>query len=187
MEYHRVGVGISVHLCFNLRIQSLLSVLTVIVVHVKMPPPNIRLLQRLAEKKCLKITNVRELMSTCIANLMDMGEVKVSVEPNKLVFKENEEKLSYKVTLKEPSKVSNQVIYGSLIWIGNGGKYVEVPMVVVVGDLDCLYLKEKQKLETKAKAQEVSTHSRKRVIEGEGSLLPSIGKGFDDCSRWKLR
>ncbi|KAK9166322.1 hypothetical protein Scep_001513 [Stephania cephalantha] len=72
------------------------------------------------------VANVGESMSTCIANLTDMGEVKVSVKPNKLVFKEKEEKLSYKLTSKEPSKVSNQVIYGSLIWIGNGGKYMVI-------------------------------------------------------------
>ncbi|KAK9096959.1 hypothetical protein Sjap_022456 [Stephania japonica] len=70
------------------------------------------------------VTNVGEPMSTYVANLTDMGEVKVSVEPNKLVFKEKQEKLSYKLTLKGPSRVSNQVIYGSLTWIGNSGKYV---------------------------------------------------------------
>ncbi|KAK9096961.1 hypothetical protein Sjap_022458 [Stephania japonica] len=70
------------------------------------------------------VTNIGEPMSTYIADLTDMGEVKVSVEPRKLVFKQKHQKLNYKLTLKGPSRVRDRVIQGSLTWVGNGGKYI---------------------------------------------------------------
>ncbi|KAK9096960.1 hypothetical protein Sjap_022457 [Stephania japonica] len=70
------------------------------------------------------VTNVGEPTSTYIAKLTDMGEVKVSVEPSKLVFKQKQQKLSYKLTLKGPRRGNDRVNYGSLTWVSNGGKYV---------------------------------------------------------------
>ncbi|KAK9087681.1 hypothetical protein Syun_030075 [Stephania yunnanensis] len=85
MEYHRAGV--SVHLCFNLRIQSLLSVLTVIVAQLKMPPPNIRLLQRLAENKWLKtmVGDVNIYMNDL--DDLQMAEVEIMIAEPKRVSK----------------------------------------------------------------------------------------------------
>ncbi|KAK9151414.1 hypothetical protein Syun_009723 [Stephania yunnanensis] len=59
---------------------------------------------RINTNKANIVTNIREAMLTYNVDLTDMGEVKVSVELNKLVF-EITKKLSYKLTLKGPSRV----------------------------------------------------------------------------------
>ncbi|KAK9163366.1 hypothetical protein Syun_004268 [Stephania yunnanensis] len=70
------------------------------------------------------MTNVGDASSTYTAKLADMGEVKASVKPSKLVFKRKNEKLSYTLTLKGPRRVSSSAIKGSLTWVDNSGKYV---------------------------------------------------------------
>jgi len=70
------------------------------------------------------LTNVGERMSSYTAKLLGMDGIKVSVEPQKLVFKKEHEKLSYTLTLEGPKSLEEDVIHGSLSWVHDGGKYV---------------------------------------------------------------
>jgi hypothetical protein len=63
-------------------------------------------------------------MSSYTAKLLGMDGIKVSVEPQKLVFKKEHEKLSYTLTLEGPKSLEEDVIHGSLSWVHDGGKYV---------------------------------------------------------------
>ncbi|KAJ6740335.1 SUBTILISIN-LIKE PROTEASE SBT1.9 [Salix purpurea] len=49
---------------------------------------------------------------------------KVSVEPQKMVFKKKLEKLSYTLTLEGPRSLKEDVVHGSLSWVHDGGKYI---------------------------------------------------------------
>ncbi|CAN4115111.1 unnamed protein product [Withania somnifera] len=70
------------------------------------------------------VTNVGDGMSTYTAKLTPMNEYKVSVAPEKLVFKEKYEEKSYKLRLEGPLLVDKALIYGSLSWVESSGKYV---------------------------------------------------------------
>ncbi|KAJ8770611.1 hypothetical protein K2173_021258 [Erythroxylum novogranatense] len=70
------------------------------------------------------LTNVGEGMSSYSANLTVMEGVKVNVEPQKLVFKSKNEKLSYKLVIEGPKLSKEVVVHGSLSWVHDGGKYV---------------------------------------------------------------
>ncbi|KAJ6678406.1 SUBTILISIN-LIKE PROTEASE SBT1.9 [Salix viminalis] len=70
------------------------------------------------------LTNVGDPMSNYSAKLIGMDGIKVSVEPQKLVFKKKLEKLSYTLTLEGPRSLKEDVVHGSLSWVHDGGKYV---------------------------------------------------------------
>ncbi|XP_016466644.1 subtilisin-like protease SBT3 [Nicotiana tabacum] len=70
------------------------------------------------------VTNLQDGTSVYTANLTPMGKFKVSVVPEKLVFKEKYEKLSYKLRIEGPIVMDDNVVYGSLSWVETGGKYV---------------------------------------------------------------
>ncbi|KAI5319310.1 hypothetical protein L3X38_039018 [Prunus dulcis] len=70
------------------------------------------------------VTNVGEQRSGYTAKLTAMAGLKVKVEPERLVFKNKYEKLSYKLTLEGPKLLKKVVVQGSLSWVDDGGKYV---------------------------------------------------------------
>ncbi|GLT34198.1 hypothetical protein SLA2020_087250 [Shorea laevis] len=70
------------------------------------------------------VTNVGIGMSTYTATLTPMEGFKVSVTPEKLIFKEKNEKQSYKVTIEGPRKMEDSVVFGYLSWFEAGGKHV---------------------------------------------------------------
>ncbi|XP_065873487.1 subtilisin-like protease SBT1.9 isoform X2 [Euphorbia lathyris] len=76
------------------------------------------------------VTNVGEAVSSYSANLTNMDGLKVKVEPEKLEFKYKYEKLSYKLTVEGPKIMKEDVVYGSLSWVHDQGKYtVRSPIV----------------------------------------------------------
>ncbi|KAM3289589.1 hypothetical protein P3S67_017877 [Capsicum chacoense] len=76
------------------------------------------------------VTNFGDGMSTYTAKLTPMDEYKVSVAPEKLVFKEKYEKKSYKLRIEGPLLVDNYLVYGSLSWVETSGKYVVKSTIV---------------------------------------------------------
>nr|XP_009790288.1 PREDICTED: subtilisin-like protease [Nicotiana sylvestris] len=85
------------------------------------------------------VTNVGEGMSVYTAKLTSMDEYKVSVAPDKLVFKEKYEKQSYKLRIEGPLLVDNYLVYGSLSWVETSGKYVvKSPIVATTIRVDPL-------------------------------------------------
>lgn len=85
------------------------------------------------------VTNLGDGMSTYTAKLTSMGEYKVSVTPDKLIFKEMYEKQSYKLRIEGPLLVDNYLVYGSLSWIETSGKYVvRSPIVATTIGVDSL-------------------------------------------------
>ncbi|KAJ8539514.1 hypothetical protein K7X08_013766 [Anisodus acutangulus] len=85
------------------------------------------------------VTNLGDGMLTYTAKLTSMGEYKVSVEPDKLVFKEKYEKQSYKLRIEGPLLVDNFLAYGSLCWVESSGKYVvKSPIVATTIRMDPL-------------------------------------------------
>ncbi|WCJ31166.1 Subtilisin-like protease SBT3 [Euphorbia peplus] len=78
------------------------------------------------------VTNVGDGVSSYSAKVTGMSGIKVTVEPDKLVFKKMNEKVSYKLSLEiEGAKLEEGVVHGSLRWVHAGGKYdVRSPIVV---------------------------------------------------------
>ncbi|KAK3222025.1 hypothetical protein Dsin_009050 [Dipteronia sinensis] len=71
------------------------------------------------------VTNVGDQGRTIYtAKLQGMEGLKVSVEPEKLEFKQKYEKQSYKLALEGPNWLEKVVIFGSLTWVNDDGKYV---------------------------------------------------------------
>ncbi|KAK1586387.1 hypothetical protein Q3G72_002088 [Acer saccharum] len=71
------------------------------------------------------VTNVGDQGGTSYtANLKGMEGLKVYVEPHRLEFKQKYEKQSYKLTLEGPKWLEKAVIFGSLTWVNDNGKYV---------------------------------------------------------------
>ncbi|KAI6688100.1 hypothetical protein NL676_024928 [Syzygium grande] len=70
------------------------------------------------------VTNVGDGPSTYTAKFNPMEEFKVSVVPDRLTFKEKYEKLRYKLTIEGPKQMKQTVVFGSLSWMDDGGKYV---------------------------------------------------------------
>ncbi|CAN4122656.1 unnamed protein product [Withania somnifera] len=70
------------------------------------------------------VTNLQDGASVYTATLTPMGKFKVSVVPDKLVFKEKYEKQSYKLRIEGPIIMDDILDYGSLSWVETGGKYV---------------------------------------------------------------
>ncbi|CAI9115794.1 OLC1v1016788C1 [Oldenlandia corymbosa var. corymbosa] len=71
------------------------------------------------------VTNVGDGMAVYSAKLAPMDGFKVSVTPDKLIFRKKYEKQSYKLTVEGPTAATvDLVVYGSLSWEENGGKHV---------------------------------------------------------------
>ncbi|KAK9284118.1 hypothetical protein L1049_023285 [Liquidambar formosana] len=70
------------------------------------------------------LTNVGGGRSSYTAKLTDMDGLKVTVVPQKLVFNQKYEKLSYKLSLEGPRLMKDLVVHGSLSWVSDDGKYV---------------------------------------------------------------
>lgn len=70
------------------------------------------------------VTNVGEAMSTYNAKLTGMDGFQVSVVPDKLVFKDKYQKLSYKLRIEGPSLMKETVAFGSLSWVDVEAKHV---------------------------------------------------------------
>ncbi|MCD9643618.1 hypothetical protein HAX54_031233 [Datura stramonium] len=85
------------------------------------------------------VTNLGDGISTYTAKLTPMDGYKLSVSPEKLVFKEKYEKQSYKLRIEGPLLVDNFLVYGSLSWIETSGKYVvKSPIVATTIRMDPL-------------------------------------------------
>ncbi|XP_009799242.1 subtilisin-like protease SBT3 [Nicotiana sylvestris] len=70
------------------------------------------------------VTNVGERVSEYTAELTAMPGLKVSIVPEKLVFKDKYEKQSYKLRIECPKLMNDFLVHGSLRWMEKGGKYV---------------------------------------------------------------
>ena len=81
------------------------------------------------------LTNVGNESSSYSVNFTAMNELKVKVEPMKLVFKKKYEKLSYKLTLEGPKLLKADVVLGSLSWEEETGQYV-VRSPIVATNID---------------------------------------------------
>ncbi|XP_055835367.1 subtilisin-like protease SBT3 [Solanum dulcamara] len=76
------------------------------------------------------VTNLQDGTSVYTAKLTPMDKFKVSVVPNKLVFKEKYEKQSYKLRIEGPTIMDDIVVDGSLSWVETGGKYIVISPIV---------------------------------------------------------
>ncbi|KAG5613065.1 hypothetical protein H5410_024346 [Solanum commersonii] len=70
------------------------------------------------------VTNLQDGTSVYTATITPMGKFKVSVVPNKLIFKEKYEKQSYKLRIEGPIIMDDIVVDGSLSWMETRGKYI---------------------------------------------------------------
>uniref|UniRef100_A0A5B7AQH6 Putative subtilisin-like protease n=1 Tax=Davidia involucrata TaxID=16924 RepID=A0A5B7AQH6_DAVIN len=76
------------------------------------------------------VTNVGDGMSTYVAKLTPLEGLKVSVVPEKLVFKEKYEKQSYKLSIEGPRLMKKLGVYGYLSWVEIEGTHeVRSPIV----------------------------------------------------------
>ena len=76
------------------------------------------------------VTNVGKGGMAYTAKLTGMDGIKVLVEPQKLVFKQKYEKQSFKLRLEGPKLLKTDVIFGTLSWMDDDGKYmVRSPIV----------------------------------------------------------
>ncbi|KAL2504249.1 Subtilisin-like serine endopeptidase family protein [Abeliophyllum distichum] len=69
------------------------------------------------------VTNFGDETSTYMAKLTSIDGLKVSVEPEKLVFSKKYEKQSYKLKIQGPRLLQDTVVYGSLTWVQTDGKH----------------------------------------------------------------
>ncbi|XP_050213729.1 subtilisin-like protease SBT3 [Mercurialis annua] len=79
------------------------------------------------------VTNVGDAVSTYTANLTPITGIKVSVVPNKLVFKSKYQKISYKLTIKGPKAIPQDVVSGYLTWVDSKSKYIVRSPIAVIG------------------------------------------------------
>ncbi|MBA0623622.1 hypothetical protein Godav_009073 [Gossypium davidsonii] len=70
------------------------------------------------------MTHVGEGSSTYIATVTPIKGVKVTVEPDKLVFMAKNEKKIFKLSIERPSQTAEAVSFGHLTWEVIGGKHV---------------------------------------------------------------
>ncbi|KAH7567440.1 hypothetical protein JRO89_XS07G0074100 [Xanthoceras sorbifolium] len=83
------------------------------------------------------VTSVGEGMSTYTARVTPVKGFKISVIPDRLVFKGKYAKQSYKLTIEGPSKMQEMVVFGYLSWVEIGGNHeVKSPIVVAVTGLN---------------------------------------------------
>ncbi|GLT93513.1 hypothetical protein SLE2022_113030 [Rubroshorea leprosula] len=79
------------------------------------------------------VTNVGDEMSTYTATVTPMEGFQVSVTPEKLIFKEKNEKQFYKLSIEGPSMMKDIFVFGYLNWEDSGGKYVVRSPIVATG------------------------------------------------------
>ncbi|KAF8406679.1 hypothetical protein HHK36_008770 [Tetracentron sinense] len=70
------------------------------------------------------VTNVGEGMSIYTAKVTPMDGIEIKVVPDKLVFGQKYQKLSYKLSLEGPRLMKEAEVHGSLSWVDVGGKHV---------------------------------------------------------------
>ncbi|KAK9028730.1 hypothetical protein V6N11_025877 [Hibiscus sabdariffa] len=70
------------------------------------------------------VTNVGDGSSTYIANVTPISGLKVTVEPDILVFKEKYDKKSFKLSVEGPRQLNEAVSFGYLTWEDSGRKHV---------------------------------------------------------------
>lgn len=75
------------------------------------------------------VTNVGEEPTIYVANITPIEGFHVSVVPNKLVFKEKNEKVVYKLRIEGPKMEQNKVVFGYLTWTDSKHN-VRSPIVV---------------------------------------------------------
>lgn len=75
------------------------------------------------------VTNVGEEPTIYVANITPIEGFHVSVIPNKLVFKEKNEKVAYKLRIEGPKMEENKVVFGYLTWTDSKHN-VRSPIVV---------------------------------------------------------
>ncbi|CAI9777760.1 unnamed protein product [Fraxinus pennsylvanica] len=88
------------------------------------------------------VTNIGDGTSTYVAKLTPLDGLKVSVEPEKLVFSKKYEKQSYKLTIQGPRLLQDTLIYGSLTWVQTDGKH-SVGSPIVAASLSTEMISEK--------------------------------------------
>ncbi|XP_030474707.1 subtilisin-like protease SBT1.9 [Syzygium oleosum] len=71
-----------------------------------------------------EVTNVGEDQSSYRARVVGMEGWKVRVEPPRLVFRQRNEKLRYKLTVEGPRVLRDGLVDGSLSWVDDKGKYI---------------------------------------------------------------
>ncbi|KAI3412865.1 uncharacterized protein J3R85_016759 [Psidium guajava] len=70
------------------------------------------------------VTNVGDGPSTYVVKVTPIEGFKIGTAPDKLTFKEKNEKLRYKLTIEGPKLMKDTVVFGSVTWTDDGGKYV---------------------------------------------------------------
>ncbi|KAM0947394.1 putative tripeptidyl-peptidase II [Dioscorea sansibarensis] len=80
------------------------------------------------------VTNVGDTSMTYIAKVMPLKGFRVRIEPDKLIFNEENKKQRFKLILEgQMENKENEVAYGSLTWIDTVGKYsVRSPIVATI-------------------------------------------------------
>ncbi|KAH1057806.1 hypothetical protein J1N35_035871 [Gossypium stocksii] len=76
------------------------------------------------------VTNVGDERSTYKANLTTLTGLKVTVEPDTLVFKTKYEKKSFKLRIEGPKQLADAVVFGYLTWEDSGKKHVVTSPIV---------------------------------------------------------
>ncbi|KAJ7966602.1 Subtilisin-like protease [Quillaja saponaria] len=74
------------------------------------------------------VTNIGEGQSTYVASVTSIEGFQISVIPNKLVFKQTNEKLSYMLRIGGPRLMKEKVAFGYLTW-EDGKHVVRIPIV----------------------------------------------------------
>ncbi|PKI39440.1 subtilisin-like protease SBT1.9 [Punica granatum] len=77
------------------------------------------------------VTNVGNDRSAYAAKVIGLEGIRVRVEPDRLMFKQKNEKLRYKLTLEGPRLSAEEVVHGSLIWVEDSGRYSASSPIVV--------------------------------------------------------
>ncbi|KAH7523643.1 hypothetical protein FEM48_Zijuj06G0033700 [Ziziphus jujuba var. spinosa] len=82
------------------------------------------------------VTNVGEGEATYVASVTPFNELVVSVAPDKLVFKEKNEKLSFKLSIEGPRLMKEVIAFGFLTWVDEKSKQqVKSPILATNFDL----------------------------------------------------
>lgn len=89
------------------------------------------------------VTNVGDGAATYTAKITTMNGFKVNVIPNKLLFQEKYEKLSYKLQVEGLKAMEATVVFGYLSWADSEGKYV-VKSPIVATSLSSEVLSERR-------------------------------------------
>lgn len=79
------------------------------------------------------VTNVGGGQSSYIASVTAMKGIQVRVTPDKLVFKEKNEKISFKVSIEGPRLLKEAIVFGYLSWADAAGNHVVRSPIVATG------------------------------------------------------